>query len=141
MNQDVNWLEEYARTRSPQAFARVVETHVGLVYSAALRQLRDHHLAEDVTQQVFMALAQKAPKLRRETVPAAWLLVTTRFLARDARRGAKRRAAREQRAAHMRPTTCDSPEQDPWEAIEPLLDDALCTLSTADRRAITLRYL
>jgi RNA polymerase sigma factor (sigma-70 family) len=142
MNQDVQWLQEYARTGSPQAFARLVEAHIALVYSAAMRQLRDHHLAEDVTQQVFMALAKRAPGLRRETVLASWLLVTTRYLARDSRRGDRRRAQREQRVAQMRPTITDPHDDtDPWPAIEPLLDDALCSLSDADRRAVTLRYL
>ena len=141
MDQDVQWLGDYAATGSPQAFAHLVEAHVGLVYSAAYRQLRDHHLAEDVTQQVFIALARKAPHLKRETVPAAWLLVTTRFLARDAKRAAMRRAAREQKAAEMRPATTDSPEHDAWNEIEPLLDEALCSLNAADRRAVTLRYL
>lgn len=141
MNEDVQWLEDYARTGSPQAFARLVETHVGLVYSAAMRQLRNHHLAEDVTQQAFIKLAQKASSLQRETVLAAWLLVTTRYLASDVKRAAARRAAREQRAAEMRSTPPPSPDHDPWSEIEPLLDEAMCSLSPDDRRAVTLRYL
>lgn len=141
MNQEVQWLREYAHTGSPDAFARLVYAHVGLVYSAAMRQVRDHHLAEDITQQAFIKLAQKAPSLKREVVPAAWLLVTTRYLAVDAKRAATRRTAREQRAAEMRSSNSNSPDQDPWNEIEPLLDEALCSLSVDDRRAVTLRYL
>ncbi|HXE54593.1 MAG TPA: sigma-70 family RNA polymerase sigma factor [Tepidisphaeraceae bacterium] len=140
-NQEAQWLWEYARTGSTQAFARLVEAHVGLVYSAAYRQLRDHHLAEDVTQLAFLALSRKARSLKHETVPAAWLLVTTRYLARDAKRSRARRAARELKAADMAPTTSQPPDDDAWDAIEPLLDEAMCSLSASDRRAITLRYL
>lgn len=141
MNEEVQWLQEYARTGSPQAFARLVEANLGVVYSAAMRQLRDHHLAEDVTQQAFIKLARKASSLKCEMVPAAWLLVTVRYLAGDARRAAARRANREQKAAQMRPKSLDEPQRDPWEDIEPLLDEALCSLSADDRRAVTLRYL
>lgn len=141
MNDEVKWLQEYARTGSPQAFARLVEANVGLVYSAAMRQLRDHHLAEDVTQQAFLKLARKAPSLKREIVPAAWLLVTTRYLASDARRAAARRAKREQKAAQMQSNSSEPSDHDPWGDIEPLLDEALCSLSGDDRRAVTLRYL
>ncbi|HSZ58305.1 MAG TPA: sigma-70 family RNA polymerase sigma factor [Tepidisphaeraceae bacterium] len=140
MNQDSRWLREYVQTGSQESFARLVEANVGLVYSAAFRQLRDHQIAEDITQQAFMALAQKAGGLRSGVIPAAWLLVTTRYLATDMQRAEKRRAAREQKAAEMRTNSANLPEHDAWTEVEPLLDEALCSLSATDLYAVTLRY-
>jgi DNA-directed RNA polymerase specialized sigma24 family protein len=58
---DLEYLRQYAATGSHDAFAHVVRQHVDMVFTAARRQTGgDDDLAEEVTQRVFIALAQKA---------------------------------------------------------------------------------
>src|SRR3974390_813824 len=76
---DWQLLNEYATRDSEEAFRTLVERYVGMVYHTALRQARDPDAAEEVTQAVFIALAQKARRIPRQTLLYGWLFRATRF--------------------------------------------------------------
>jgi RNA polymerase sigma factor (sigma-70 family) len=93
---DMELLREYARHHSEEAFAKVVSRHINLVYSVALRQLRDATLAEEVTQVAFIILARKAGSLNSKTMLSGWLCRTAQYAAADALKNQRRRQCREQ---------------------------------------------
>src|SRR5581483_11603109 len=95
---DIALLREYATRNSEPAFAQLVSRHVAFVYSAALRQVRDPADAEEITQAVFVILAQKAGRIPDHTNLMGWLFKTTRFTALAHQRAAAKRWQREQEA-------------------------------------------
>src|SRR5207244_12138566 len=131
-------LRDYAGRWSEAAFAELVRRQVDFVYSAALRMVCDAHLAEDVTQSVFVALAQDARQLTDHPALSGWLHRTTQNLAANAVRSDVRRHAREQEAAAMNELLSTEPET-VWEHIAPHLDEALGELNEGARDAVMLR--
>jgi DNA-directed RNA polymerase specialized sigma24 family protein len=74
MTDDEHLLRQYTEDGSEPAFSELVTRHIDFVYSAALRVVHgDAHLAQDVTQTVFLDLARKAGRLPRGVVLAGWL--------------------------------------------------------------------
>ena len=135
---DHQLLADFARENSEAAFAALVERHVNLVFSTALRSAGHAHAAEEISQAVFIILAQKAGKLSSRIVLSGWLYQTTRLTAANYLRGEIRRQKREQEA-YMQSTLNESAAE-PWPQIAPLLDDALGKLGETDRNALVLRF-
>lgn len=134
-------LAEYAKDRSPEAFGRLVEQYVDLVYASARRQLQDAHLADDVTQAVFILLSQKAGDIPTDRPLSAWLLTTTRYVVANTRRGALCRKNHERRAAAMKNEATPHPDDSAtWDDVSPLLDEGLARLGESDRDVLLLRF-
>ncbi|HUD46747.1 MAG TPA: sigma-70 family RNA polymerase sigma factor [Candidatus Baltobacteraceae bacterium] len=136
---DSELLREYATGGSETAFAALVQRHVHSVYSSALRQVSNTHLAEEVTQAVFIILARKAGSFRPGTVLAGWLFNTARFVAAAELRAAARRHKHEQEAG-MESTLGETTPDASWEQISPFLDEGLAQLNKKDREAVLLRF-
>jgi len=147
MTPDCELLRRYAGTKSEEAFAELVQRHINLVHSAALRQVNgDAHLAQDVAQTVFTDLARKAGSLARREVLTGWLYTSAHFAAAKIVRTENRRRNREEQfmresihetAPEVGRVTPCAPD---WEKIHPALDEVMHELKEADREAILLRY-
>src|ERR1051325_4586189 len=132
---DMTLLQEHATGKSESAFATLVSRHVGFVYSSALRQVRDPHLAEEVTQVVFILLARKAGTISHQAILSGWLFKAARFTASAQLKATIRRQRREQEA-QMNSITSEPATDRAWEHMSPLLDEALAKLSERDRQAV-----
>jgi len=139
LGSDRELVGSYAREGSESAFRALVSRHVNLVFATAWRQVGDRGLAEEITQNTFMALARKAPSLASHETIAGWLHRTAILEAKLRIRTELRRQRREDIAAQFSqiessgiPTTQD---------LLPLLDEGLIQLRESERLAIVLRFL
>ncbi len=84
-------LMQQIRGRQPAALSRVYDLYSTVVYSVALRVLRDGSAAEDVMQEVFLKLWQQPESFadHRGSL-CGWLAVVARNRAIDRIRGSKR---------------------------------------------------
>ena len=138
---DMALLREYARRNSEEAFTMLVSRHINLVYSVALRSVRDPHLAGEITQAVFIILARKADALGPQTILSGWLCRTARYAGANALTIQRRRQRREQEA-HMQSILNEAANEpaETWNQIAPLLDGAMEQLGQKDHDALVLRF-
>jgi RNA polymerase sigma factor (sigma-70 family) len=107
----------------------------------ALRQVGGNtHLAEEVAQVVFAALARKAGALAGRPVLGGWLYRAAQFTAVDVVRAESRRRARETEALHMQDVSMNDGGVVDWEKLRPVLDGAMAELREEDRDAVVLRF-
>jgi RNA polymerase sigma factor (sigma-70 family) len=131
-------LADYVKNGSETAFRELVMRYIDFVYSAAVRLTGDDmHLAEDVTQTVFIHLARNAQRLPHDVMLGGWLHQDACYSAAKMLRGERRRRERERQAMEI-----NAPDhtQANLAHVAPMLDDAINQLGVEDRTAILLRF-
>jgi RNA polymerase sigma factor (sigma-70 family) len=136
---DAQLLAQYVRDGSQAAFAQIVSRYSNLVYAAAMRQVRDPHVADDVAQAVFIVLSRRASSARADRL-AAWLLRATRYCVLDAIKKQTRRLRYEKEAA-MLSQKSDEGRDESRREVSDYLDEALSHLRQRESTALALRYL
>ena len=136
---DQRLLRDFIERGSQAAFSELSKRYMRLVYSTCYRELGSSDLAQDATQAVFLLMAHKARSLRGHSNLPGWLFNAARLVSKNIRKMELRRQKMEQ--ALMEQTSTSVPQSEPeWNAIDPLLNDALTALKDRDRDAILLRY-
>jgi RNA polymerase sigma factor (sigma-70 family) len=137
---DFEWLQQFARAGNQNAFRDLVRRHIDLVFATAMHKVGDAGGAEEISQNVFSALARKAWQFAPDDSLPAWLHKTALLESKLWLRGELRRRRREETAAELCTTMKTPNEQTAFNALVPLLDDALLSLRERDRAALLLRF-
>src|SRR5271169_4693838 len=91
----------YIAAGSEPAFRALVSRHVNMVFATALRQTGNAASAEDITQNVFISLARKAPRLAGFQTLGGWLFRATVLEAKRRIRSELRRRHRKETASEL----------------------------------------
>ncbi|MHC4202304.1 MAG: RNA polymerase sigma factor, partial [Planctomycetota bacterium] len=135
MADDLDLVRKYARERDARAFAEIASRYGGLVYGVCLRVTGSAHDAEDLAQECFVKLAERAAAI---DVPLArWLHTLARSRAVDAVRARAARRRHEEAAVGDRPDATEPT----WDDVSAHLDDALAGLPDELRDPLVLHFL
>jgi RNA polymerase sigma factor (sigma-70 family) len=141
---DQELLERFRHGRDQEALGEIVRRYIGLVHSAARRQVRDAHLAADITQAVFIVLVRKADSIGRDAILPAWLFTVTRHAVANARRMLARRRFHETQMASLSPPEPAAPPADASaelaDEIRSVLDDGIAHLSSVERSSLLMHF-
>ena len=139
---DNTLFRQYVTDADQQAFATLVRRHSGWVISTALRRCGRPELAQESAQNVFLALARKAPRLLSSPGLALWLhraavLETAALLRRESRYRQAMKRHQDESALHE----SGDGASDAWKAMRDQVDEALNSLSGADRDVLIRHHV
>ena len=139
---DHDLLTAYGRDGDEAAFEALAERHVDMIFAVSLRRSRNRQLAEEATQNVLLALAGKARSLSaQEGKLTGWLHKSTKFEVSKLQRREARIKVREEAYANQNMTTASQGEDETFQHLLPLLDEAIDHLKDPEREVIVRRYL
>lgn len=119
------------RRKDTNAWTALFEEHRHLVFRAALTQVQDRAVAEDVTSQVFLEAVEGIGRYRDRGKPiAAWLLAIARQRSLDALR-------KQRRQARLGPAAADGA----WAMTAAPAFEALDILTPEQREVMHLRFV
>ncbi len=133
---DQELLQTYVESRCDTAFADLVERYATSVTTVACRRSGRRDLAEEAAQNVFVLLARKATKLTGHPTLAGWMHRSALYEAAKLADSEQARRNREVAFAQVE----DGSEVGDWQALIPLLDQALNELALRDREVLLLHY-
>jgi RNA polymerase sigma factor (sigma-70 family) len=134
---DESLLKSFAIHRDEKAFRTLAERYLGLIFHTALRRTGNRQLAEEISQNILCALAQKASSLAKNSdLLPAWLHRATLFESSKAMRSESSHQRRKQ-LLHCQ-ESAEAPS--PWRDAIPHLDLALDQLPESDRRVLLLHF-
>jgi RNA polymerase sigma factor (sigma-70 family) len=126
---DAELLLRYTTEESETTFHALVERHLPLVYSTALRQVGEPGLAESLSHVVFILLARRSAQMSSRTILPDWLFRTTRdVIAKSLPRDGRGRSF------------LYASDYQPAERWLRFLDGALAKLGEVERGALLLHY-
>jgi RNA polymerase sigma-70 factor (ECF subfamily) len=115
------------------AYAELVRRHERLVHSVAWSIIRDHHAAQDVTQETFIKAYRKLADVRSHNAFGPWLLTIARRTATD--------WVRTRRSTVSIPDIGQMSSADPGDEEQAaMLLAALARLPTHEQQVLLLRY-
>jgi RNA polymerase sigma-70 factor (ECF subfamily) len=120
----------------PDRFTRIVRQHQSMVFSIAYACLRNRPLAEDIAQDVFLALYRKLPALESDSHVVHWLRRVTshRMIDEVRERRRKPQAALEDVREPAAPLRVDDP------LLSEALQQLVSTLPERARLIVILRF-
>jgi len=138
---DPELLAEWLEQQREAAFRALVTRYAGLVLMTARRTCGgDDSLAAEASQLTFLLLARKAKSLLTCASLGGWLHRAALMNAKNLRRAAQSESRkREKLFATMNSQPSESPD-DPWQELQPVLDEALAALPDKYREALLLRF-
>jgi len=137
---DAALLADWLHQRREQSFHTLVARYAGLVLMAAKRTSADETIAAEASQLTFILLARKANSLVSHHSLAGWLHQTAVLQAKNLTRQNHRESLRRQSLQTSMEIESHSHPDESWKELQPVIDEALSSLSKNDREALLLRF-
>lgn len=133
---DGQLLAAFIERRDEAAFAALVHRHGSMVWGVCRRILSNPHDVDDAFQATFLVLVRKAHSIRPREMVANWLYGVACQTAIRVRANNAKRQRREMTMAVLPETEALAPE--PWDDLQPLIDQELSRLPDRYRAPIVL---